>query len=74
MKLANYCVVSGIFFVLVSLLHLLRIVNDYPVQAGEYTVPFDGQNDRGVGLASGIYFLRLRTPSLLQVRQIAIPK
>jgi hypothetical protein len=39
MKLANYCVVSGIFFVLVSLLHLLRIVNDYPVQAGEYTVP-----------------------------------
>ena len=39
MKLANYCLVSGIFFVLVSLLHLLRIVNDYPVQAGEYTVP-----------------------------------
>lgn len=39
MKPVSYCIVSGIFFTLVALLHLLRIIYAYPVTAGEYSVP-----------------------------------
>ncbi|MDH3350613.1 MAG: hypothetical protein OEM60_10305 [Gammaproteobacteria bacterium] len=39
MKAVNYCVVSGIFFALVCLLHLARIAGDYSVQVDEYAVP-----------------------------------
>lgn len=39
MKAVNYCVVSGIFFALVCLAHLARIVGDYPVYVADYSVP-----------------------------------
>ncbi len=35
----RYCLVSGVLFVLVSLAHLLRIVNGIPVLVDEYEVP-----------------------------------
>lgn len=39
MKAVNYCVVSAIFFALVCLAHLARIVGDYPVHVADYPVP-----------------------------------
>ena len=35
----QYCVVSGVFFSLVALAHLLRIVYGMSVQIDEYVVP-----------------------------------
>jgi hypothetical protein len=39
MGLKNYCAVSGALFTLVALAHLLRILNDMPVQVDAYAVP-----------------------------------
>ncbi len=35
----TYCVVSGVLFVLVALVHLLRLVYQLPVVVDEYVVP-----------------------------------
>lgn len=39
MGLKDYCVVSGILFLLVALAHLLRIVFGVPIQVDEFDVP-----------------------------------
>lgn len=39
MGLKEYCVVSGVLFLLVALAHLLRIVFGMPVQVDEFDVP-----------------------------------
>jgi hypothetical protein len=39
MAYRQYCVVSGILFCLVALVHLLRILYGVPVLVGEYLVP-----------------------------------
>lgn len=35
----KYCVISGVFFSLVAVAHLLRIVYGLPIQVDEYSVP-----------------------------------
>ena len=35
----NYCIVSGVFFALVALAHLVRVVEGMTVQVEEYMVP-----------------------------------
>lgn len=35
----NYCVVSGVFFSVVALVHLLRIVYGMSIQVDEFVVP-----------------------------------
>lgn len=35
----NYCAVSGVFFSLVAIAHLLRIVYGMSIQVDEYVVP-----------------------------------
>lgn len=35
----NYCLVSGIFFALVALLHLFRVIDGTSVQVDAYLVP-----------------------------------
>lgn len=35
----NYCLVSGVFFAFVAVVHLLRIVLGLPVQVDAYAVP-----------------------------------
>ena len=35
----NYCVVSGVFFALVALAHLMRVVEGMTVQVEEYMIP-----------------------------------
>jgi hypothetical protein len=38
----------------------VRVLDDEIRPAGRYTMHWDGRDDRGRGLASGVYFLRLR--------------
>jgi hypothetical protein len=34
-----YLALSGVIFLLVALLHLFRLLNQWPITVGEYTVP-----------------------------------
>lgn len=34
-----YCLVSGVIFALVALLHLLRLLNSWAVQIGPFAIP-----------------------------------
>ena len=48
-----------------------RLVDGY-VEAGEWSVVWDGSNERGDSVASGVYFLRLRTGGENAVRKIIL--
>lgn len=52
----------------------VRTLVDQPIDPGMHSITFDGNNDSGHSLASGIYFLRMKTPEILQVKQIALLK
>ena len=39
---------------------------------GEYSVTWDGTNDGGARVASGVYFYRLRTGEFTAVRKLAM--
>ena len=39
MQHKNYCLVSGVVFLLVALAHLLRIVNGMSIQIDDFAVP-----------------------------------
>jgi hypothetical protein len=52
----------------------VRVLVDEPRPAGVQTVSWDGKNQNGVAVASGIYFYRLKTPSALIVRKAIILK
>lgn len=39
MEHKGYCVVSGVLFALVAVLHLLRIVYGFSIQVDDYAVP-----------------------------------
>jgi hypothetical protein len=53
---------------------LVRTLIDGRVEPGQRSVLFDGSDQRGNPLPSGIYFLRFDTPQVLEVRQIALLK
>ena len=53
---------------------LVRTLVDGMVEAGSHTVLFDGKNAAGARLASNVYFLRLVTPAIMQVRQVTLVK
>jgi hypothetical protein len=53
---------------------LVRTLVDGTVEAGSHTVLFDGKNAAGASLASSVYFLRLETPAIMQVRQVTLVK
>ncbi|MGD8395145.1 MAG: C25 family cysteine peptidase [Candidatus Eiseniibacteriota bacterium] len=53
---------------------LVRTLLRDTVEAGTHTIVFDGRASSGAALASGIYFLRLDTPGLTQVRQLTLVK
>ncbi|MCK4414802.1 MAG: T9SS type A sorting domain-containing protein [Candidatus Eisenbacteria sp.] len=50
----------------------LRTLQRGTVEGGSHTLSFDGRDDGGRSLPSGIYFLRLETPEILEVRQVTI--
>ena len=57
----------------------VRTLHVGPQPAGIYTsrgraAYWDGRNDRGESVGSGVYFCELRTPSSVQVRRMAIVK
>ena len=47
---------------------------DGAVVAGEHTITFDGTDAQGHALSSGIYFLRMETPQIVQVKQVSLLK
>jgi hypothetical protein len=53
---------------------MVRKLVDGTVEAGTHTVAFDGRSTAGRMLGSGIYFLRLETPAVLEVRQVTLVK
>lgn len=53
---------------------MVRSLVDERVDAGEHVVEFDGVDSNGNALPSGIYFLRLDTPEILEIRQVTLLK
>jgi hypothetical protein len=39
MSAKQYCIVSGVLFALISIVHLLRIINGISIQVDQYAVP-----------------------------------
>jgi hypothetical protein len=52
----------------------VRELVDDVVEAGEHAIAFDGRSSTGAALASGIYFLKMETPDVMQVRQVTLLK
>jgi len=51
---------------------VVRTLVDGPVEAGEHSLVWDGRNDGGEAVASGIYYLRLETGDFMQVRTMTL--
>jgi hypothetical protein len=51
---------------------LVRTLFDASVSAGKGTKPWDGTNDSGTRVASGIYFVRIKGPRVNVVEKIAV--
>ena len=53
---------------------LVRELVNEPQESGVYTVHWDGRNDRGAHVSSGIYFYRLEAGSRSLVRKMVMLK
>ncbi len=53
---------------------LVRILVDEPRSAGEHPVLWDGTNDSGASVASGVYFARLVTGSEIDTERLVLVK
>jgi flagellar hook assembly protein FlgD len=51
---------------------VVRSVVDEVQQAGVYAISWDGRNDRGRTLASGVYFTRLETEGTTEITKLTI--
>ena len=54
--------------------HRVRSLVNGNESAGEHAVEFDGRDDRGVTLASGVYFYRLDASGVAQTRKMVLLK
>lgn len=52
----------------------VRTLVDEPKMAGDYEVVWDGKNEKGKDLASGIYFYQLKAGDLTQTKRMALLK
>jgi len=52
----------------------VRTLVEGRLEAGEHQVVWDGRDDAGIGLASGVYLVRLRGPHFLETRRLALIK
>ena len=52
----------------------VRTLVNEPAQAGLHTVVWDGRNERGMAVGSGIYFYRLSTPAHTLTRKMVLLK
>jgi hypothetical protein len=53
---------------------VVRTLFDGMMDAGVRPVPWDGRNDRGEGVAGGVYFIRLESLNQSSVRRMAVVK
>jgi hypothetical protein len=53
---------------------MVRSILDGVITPGEHTVDFDGRDSAGNSLPSGIYFVRMETPEVMQIRQVTLLK
>jgi hypothetical protein len=53
---------------------LVRIMVDEPKSAGEYQVVWNGRNDRGEEMASGIYFYQLKAGDFAETKKMLLLK
>jgi len=51
----------------------MTLVNTKQV-AGNYTLLWNGKNNGGIPVASGIYFTRIETPNFVQVKKMTLLK
>jgi flagellar hook assembly protein FlgD len=51
---------------------LVKIVYDGPVPAGKGTMDWDGTNEKGSKVASGIYYVKAKGPDLDKTDKIAV--
>lgn len=52
----------------------IRTLVDEHKEAGYYSVQWNGKNNRGVNIASGIYFIRMNSGSFIKIRKMAVVK
>lgn len=50
--------------------HLVRVLVDRRLGAGEHVIPWDGRDMNGRRVSSGVYFLRLEAPGRLETRKV----
>ena len=53
---------------------VLRLLVDKPQPAGRFSVTWDGRNDRGDALASGVYFYEVAVGDFRQARKLVVLK
>jgi hypothetical protein len=53
---------------------LVRTLVDGPMVAGQHSIEWNGTNDQGSQVASGVYFYETRTPSEVKVNKMALVK
>jgi DNA-binding beta-propeller fold protein YncE len=53
---------------------LVRRLVDSTIEAGEHTVPWDGRDEEGREVASGVYLYRVQAPGVSQERKMALLK
>jgi hypothetical protein len=50
----------------------VRRLLDAPMPSGFHRIDWDGRDDRGAEVASGVYFVRLRAGSVTRTRRVAL--
>ena len=53
---------------------LVRVLVDGEVEPGNYQVVWDGRNDKGEDVSSGIYFYRMNTETFTKNRRLILIK
>ncbi len=53
---------------------LVRTLVDGQVDAGSYSVAWDGRDQRGVPVASGVYYYKIEAPEFTQTRKMVLMK
>ena len=52
----------------------VRTLADEQQEVGYYTVPWDGRDDRGVGVATGLYFYRIQAGTYTKTMKMLLLK